>query len=210
MRRKHILFAVVATGLLALGAGAGSFYHHHSHEQSYEMMHQKHHSGMNKKSLRHENHQPHQHDEINMPGLHGKDTDDQEVGDLKTIFQKHGDITRTVMPLANGIRTVTESDAEDVRDAIISHVSMMVTRLQEGRNPEVPIQSPTLDKLFDVYDQIETETELTDKGIAVIQTSTNPEVVQLLQTHAAEVSDMSQRGMAAVHERMMSAGTPHH
>jgi hypothetical protein len=31
-------------------------------------------------------------------------------------------------------------------------------------------------------------------------------VVKLLQTHAAEVSDMSKRGMQAVHERMAKQG----
>ena len=40
-------------------------------------------------------------------------------------------------------------------------------------------------------------------GVKVIQTSANPKVVELLQTHAAEVSDMSERGPQAVHERMM-------
>ena len=89
-----------------------------------------------------------------------------------------------------------------LREAIISHVSMMVTRLEEGKNPEVIIQSPTLDALFGVYNEIDTEIELTDTGIKVIQTSANPEVITLLQTHAAEVSDMSERGMQAVHERM--------
>ena len=53
-----------------------------------------------------------------------------------------------------------------------------------------------------MHEDIETEIEVTDTGVTVIQTSSNPEVVKLLQTHAAEVSDMSERGMAAVHERM--------
>jgi len=78
----------------------------------------------------------------------------------------------------------------------------MVTRLAEGRNPEVIIQSPTLDALFDFHDEIETEIERTNDGVKVVQTSENPEVVFLLQAHAAEVSDMSLRGMVAVHERM--------
>ena len=60
-----------------------------------------------------------------------------------------------------------------------------------------------MDALFDVYEEIDTEIELTDMGIKVIQTSTNPKVIKLLQKHAAEVSDMSNRGMTAVHERMM-------
>ena len=40
----------------------------------------------------------------------------------------------------------------------------------------------------------------------VVQTSTDPEVVAALQIHAAEVSDMSARGMQAVHEMMMKQG----
>jgi hypothetical protein len=108
------------------------------------------------------------------------------------------EIERRVTNLSNGISTFTASQNPAVRAAIVSHVSMMVTRLAEGRNPEVIIQSPTLDALFDVQEEI----EVTDTGIDVIQTSSNPKVVKLLQTHAAEVSDVSKRGMAAVHERM--------
>ena len=64
------------------------------------------------------------------------------------------------------------------------------------------IYSPTLDALFDVYDEINTEVEMTELGVKVIQTSSNPKVVRLLQTHAAEVSNMANRGMEAVHERI--------
>jgi hypothetical protein len=145
----------------------------------------------------------HKHDEVNMPGLQGKDTTDQEVNDLKEIFRSHKGIIRVVSNLENGIVTTTEAENETLKETIVSHVTMMVTRLQEGKNPEVMIQSPTLDALFDVYEEIDTEIELTDMGIKVIQTSTNLEVIKLLQKHAAEVSDMSKRGMVAVHERMM-------
>lgn len=150
-------------------------------------------------------HARHKHDHINMPGLHGVDTTDVEVSDLKTIFINHMKIDRVVENLPNGIRTVTESDDADLRDSIVTHVAFMVTRLEEGRNPQVMIQSPTLNLLFDRYDEIDTVIEMTDLGIEVIQTSENSEVVALLQKHAAEVSDMSERGMAAVHERMMKS-----
>ena len=85
----------------------------------------------------------------------------------------------------------------------------MITRLDEGRNPKVIIQTPTLDLLFDKYDEIDTTVEMTDWGVEVVQTSANSEVVALLQQHAAEVSDMSERGMMAVHERMMKSGQSH-
>jgi hypothetical protein len=146
-----------------------------------------------------------EHDEVNMPGLQGIDTTEAEVNDLKTIFKNHKEIKRTVTNLDNGIKTETYSDNEEIRAAIVNHVTLMVTRIQENRNPKVMIQSPTLDKLFNNFDKIETSIELTDTGIAVIQTSENPKVVNLLQTHASEINDMVEKGMRAIHERMMSS-----
>lgn len=146
-----------------------------------------------------------EHDEVNMPGLQGIDTTEAEVNDLKTIFKNHKEIKRTVTNLDNGIKTETYSDNEEIRAAIVNHVTLMVTRIQENRNPKVMIQSPTLDKLFNNFDKIETSIELTDTGIAVIQTSEDPKVVKLLQTHASEINDMVEKGMQAIHERMMTS-----
>ena len=146
-----------------------------------------------------------EHDEVNMPGLQGIDTTETEVNDLKTIFKNHKEIKRTVTNLDNGIKTETYSDNEEIRAAIVNHVTLMVTRIQENRNPKVMIQSPTLDKLFNNFDKIETAIELTDTGIALIQTSEDPKVVKLLQTHASEINDMVEKGMRAIHERMMSS-----
>ena len=188
---------IIATLGFVLDGGAVFFYlNHNAKSNTYATMHAMHHgtSGAASKARM----QGHMHDEMTMPGLNGTDTTETEVADLRTIFQQHMEIERRVTNLSNGISTFTASQNPAVRAAIVSHVSMMVTRLAEGRNPEVIIQSPTLDALFDVHEEI----EITDTGIDVIQTSSNPEVVKLLQTHAAEVSDMSKRGMAAVHERM--------
>ena len=188
------------------GAGAAFFYFHYAGgNHDYAEMHKSHH-GTQSANIHHKN-GAHKHDEVNMPGLQGRDTTEQEVNDLREIFRSHKGISRAVTNIPDGIVTTTEAEDEVLREAIISHVSMMVTRLEEGKNPEVIIQSPTLDALFGVYNEIDTEIELTDTGIKVIQTSANQEVVTLLQTHAAEVSDMSERGMQVVHERM--AGQSH-
>ena len=169
-------------------------------------MHNHHSMGSQNKSQHHAQHlKHHEHDEVNMPGLQGEDITDQEVADLKQLFQKNIEISRLVENIPNGIITVTESDNEELRSSIIDHVTLMVTRLQEEKNPQVIIQSPTLHEIFKYYDEIETELELTEKGISLIQTSTNPEVVALLQQHASEISDMVDRGMEAVHERMMTS-----
>lgn len=200
MHRKTPLLILAGFGLGVAAALAGGFFLRlHQGPSHYEAMHQRHHGGAKAPFGQ----TSHHHDEATMPGLRGKDTLAIEESDLRKIFQQHQGIRRSVETLPNGIRTTTEAPDEKLRDAIISHVSMMVTRLQEGRNPEVIIQSPTLDRLFDYYWEIDTEIEVTELGISVLQTSSNPEVVALLQKHAAEVSDMAARGMAAVHERMM-------
>jgi hypothetical protein len=197
--KKYLSYLII----FSLGMAVTAFFLNHWIDSShYHEMHESHHGTQSE--LHQNNIGMHNHDEVNMPGLQGKDTTEQEVKDLKNIFQMHKGITRVVSNLPNGIVTITEAEDEDLREAIISHVSMMITRIQDGKNPEVIIQSPTLDKLFDAYDDIDTEIELTEKGIKVIQTSKNPDVVKLLQTHAAEVSDMANRGMQAVHERMAS------
>lgn len=79
----------------------------------------------------------------------------------------------------------------------------MINRVEEGDDPKIFIQSPTLDILFERRDQIKTEIETTEEGIVVVQTSDDLEVVKALHIHAAEVTDMANRGMQAVHESMM-------
>ena len=44
--------------------------------------------------------------------------------------------------------------------------------------------------------------DVADEGIVVVRTSTDPDVVAALHIHAADVSDMVDRGMEAVHEAM--------
>ena len=143
------------------------------------------------------------HDEVNMPGLRGVDATDEESAELAVMFRNFEDISRTVTNLDNGIRTVTYSADKALMATVVSHVVGMIDRVDEGRDPQIVIQSPTLDILFERRARIETEITTTNEGIVVVQTSSDPEVVAALQTHAGEVSDLVDRGMAAVHEAMM-------
>ncbi len=140
---------------------------------------------------------------MGMPMLSGRDTTRAEVEEMRAMFMRHPDITRSVTNLPDGIETRTESTDPDLAAAIVGHVVKMVERMEDGRDPMVPIQSPTLNILFERGDSITTEMTPTDNGIIVTQTSTDPEVVAALQTHAAEVSDLAARGMAAVRDSMM-------
>lgn len=134
-----------------------------------------------------------------MPGLQGKGISEEEVNDLKKIFKNHKEITRSVEIISNGISTITETKNEDLRGAIVKQVVGMVARLEAGRDPQIIIQRPTLDKLFEGRSFIETKIKMTELGVEVTQTSIEPDIVKVLHKHASEVSDMAKRGMAAVH-----------
>ena len=143
------------------------------------------------------------HDEMNMPGLRGLNATPAESAEIAVLFRNFDTITREVTNLPNGIRTITNSSDEDVMEALVSHVIGMIDRVDNGDDPKIMIQSPTLDVFFSRGEAITTEIDVTDEGIIVIQTSDDPDLVDALQIHAAEVTDMADRGMQAVHEMMM-------
>lgn len=151
----------------------------------------------------------HEHDEVNMPGLHGENATPAESADLALMFRTFDTITREVENLPKGIRTVTRSSDPEVMDVIVSHAVGMIDRVGQKDDPRILIQSPTLDVFFMHGDEIMSDIEVTDEGLVVVQTSDNPVLVEALQVHAAEVTDMADRGMAAVHDMMMQQGRGH-
>ena len=143
------------------------------------------------------------HDEMTMPGLRGLDATPEESAELAVMFRNFHLIERSVENLPDGIRTVTFSKDAQVMDVLVSHAVGMIDRVGQKRDPQVFIQSPTLDIFFARGEGILSEIDITDEGLVVIQTSDDPELVEALHIHAAEVSDMAARGMQAVHEMMM-------
>ncbi len=79
----------------------------------------------------------------------------------------------------------------------------MRQRVDTGNDPGLPIESEALHAIFKNYDKIETTVETTEKGMVVVQTSTDPETVAALQQHASEVTDFVKDGMAAMRTAMM-------
>jgi hypothetical protein len=139
-----------------------------------------------------------------MPGLRGANTTADETAEMQTLFRNFTLIEREVSNLENGIYTVTTTSDPDTFNALVSHVTGMIARVEAKDDPQVIIQSPTLDAFFMRGEHIDTEIEVIENGVAVTQTSNDPELVSALHRHAAEVSDMVDRGMQAVHERMMN------
>ncbi|MCF2904119.1 hypothetical protein L0666_03890 [Octadecabacter sp. CECT 8868] len=149
------------------------------------------------------------HDEVTMPGLRGENASPQESAELEVLFRNFDTITREVENLPNGIRTVTRSSDQTVMDHLVNHAVGMIDRVGQMDDPKIRIQSPTLDIFFLRGDRILSYIEMTDDGLIITQTSEDPEIVAALQTHAAEVTAMSDHGMQAVHEMMMERGISH-
>ena len=125
-----------------------------------------------------------------------------EMGDIHELLDNHDRIRRTVVNLPNGIRTVTESDDPRIARIIKEHVASMGERVSAGKDPGLPIESPALRAIFKYKDKITTTVETTAKGSIVVQTSSDPEAVAVLQKHASEVSDLVRGGMPALHTAM--------
>lgn len=188
------LAIVALAALVGIGAGAIYVFKDHGMMDLHMGDHNALHAGMDGAG----------HDETNMPGLRGLNASDQESAELATMFNNFETITREVENLPNGIRTVTLSSDPEVMAQLVSHVVGMIGRVEAGDDPKIFIQSPTLDIFFAKGDEITTEIDVTDEGIIVVQTSENPALVRGLHEHAAEVTAMADRGMAAVHEMMMN------
>jgi hypothetical protein len=141
-----------------------------------------------------------------MAMMMGGDATMDERNDIHGLLFDHDRIKRSVTNLPDGIRTVTESDDPQVAATIKKHVAEMGKRVEEGRDPGLPIESPALHAIFRDKDKIKTTYEATEKGVVVVQTSTDATAVKALQDHAAEVTDLAQRGMVAAQEAMMKNG----
>lgn len=143
------------------------------------------------------------HDETTMPGLRGLNATPEESEEIAVLFRQFRTLSREVENLPNGIRTITRSSDPAVSEALVSHVVGMIGRVETKDDPQIMIQSPTLDIFFARGDAFETEIEITDDGVVVVQTAEDPALVAALHEHAAEVTAMVDQGMHAVHQMMM-------
>ncbi|MEP7337218.1 MAG: hypothetical protein ABI977_05690 [Acidobacteriota bacterium] len=135
-------------------------------------------------------------------GMGGMGMGGNQPQDMKTIhalFDDHKKITRTVKKIENGVETTTESDDLKVKAMIVEHSWAMKKRLENHQ----PIRQwdPLFAQLFKNADKIKMEITNTSKGVKVAETSTDPYVVKLIQSHAAGVSEFVAEGMSVMHKQ---------
>jgi YHS domain-containing protein len=65
---------------------------------------------------------------------------------------------------------------------------------------------PLFAALFEHADKIDLKISSTEKGVKVVETSTDPYVAQIIQSHAQEISNFVKEGMAGMHRRHEAPG----
>ena len=105
-------------------------------------------------------------------------------------------IQRKVTKIAEGVETVTESDDPEVAATIQRHVESMHKRLQGGQ--PIHMRDPLFAAVFANAHKITMKVEPTEKGVRVVESSTDPYVAKLIQAHAEVVSLFVANGFAEV------------
>src|SRR5512134_1423851 len=111
----------------------------------------------------------------------------QNMQTIHALFDHHDKITRTVKNTENGVETLTESDDPKVQALIAEHAWAM-QKLLENRQP-IRQWDPLFVELFKHADKIKMQITRTPKGVKVLETSSDPYVVKLVQAHAEGVSE---------------------
>jgi len=122
------------------------------------------------------------------------------------LFNRHGEIHRTVEEIPGGIRTTTESDAPDLAAQLQAHVSSMHAHVNQ--EAEVTCMSDSLPTLFRNSRRYRRQVTVTAKGVTVTETSDDPHLTAAIRAHAQEVSGFVRDGMPAMMRGMMGSVRP--
>ena len=117
------------------------------------------------------------------------------------MFNRHSQIQRNVEQIPGGIRTTTESDVPSLTAQLHAHVSSMYEHVDQRQ--EVTCMSNSLPVLFSNAQGYQRQLTFTPKGVAVMETSSDPALVKAIRAHAQEVSGFVKDGMPAMMRGMM-------
>lgn len=128
---------------------------------------------------------------------HGGPDHQADMGLFHYLLDHRAQIRREVKLIPDGVETITESDDPEVAQGIRDHVQAMRRRMEEGR--PIHARDPLFAAVFQHADEIAMQVTPTEKGVRVVETSSAPQVVKLIQTHAAVVSLFLQNGRPEMH-----------
>lgn len=120
---------------------------------------------------------------------------------IHQLFANHNQIRRSVEEIPGGIRAVTESDNSEIAALIKEHVPRMYERIENRERIPMMMMSSTLPVMAQNSDLYERQLEITSDGIAVTETSNDPDLVAIIRQHASEVSEFVEAGRPVMRER---------
>lgn len=127
------------------------------------------------------------------------------MGPMRTgmqLFRHHSEIHRNVTVLPDGVRAVTESDNPEVAALIKEHVGDMYARIDQDRPFAYPM-SRTVPVMFRNTSRYRRQLEITPKGVAITETASDTDMIELIKAHAREISGFVTEGMPAMMRDMM-------
>jgi hypothetical protein len=134
-----------------------------------------------------------------MRGMGGMDRMDMRT--YASLFARHAELRRTVELIPGGIRTLTEADSADLAGQLQAHVTSMYQHLDQGS--EITCMSASLPTLLRNAQSYRRTLTTTPRGVAVTETSDDPQVTAAIRAHAEEVTGFVELGVPAMMKGMM-------
>lgn len=136
------------------------------------------------------------------PGFGG--VDGMDMSKYMNMFMRHGELRRSVEDIPGGVRTTTESDSPDLVAELQAHVSSMYAHLDQAA--QVSCMSPSLPTLFRRAPDYQRQLTFTAKGVIAEETTSDPDLTNVIRAHAREVTGFVVEGMPAMMQGMMGNG----
>ncbi len=121
------------------------------------------------------------------------------------LFEHHKLIQRKVTELPNGVHDVTTSTDPATAALIKKHVVEMYARVDQDRPFPYPM-SKSVPQMFANSTKYQRKLNILTDGVAVTETSSDPEMVAAIKEHAQELSRFAKYGMPAMMRGMMRGG----
>ncbi|WP_286737659.1 hypothetical protein [Thiomonas sp. SCN 64-16] len=118
------------------------------------------------------------------------------------LFERHELIRREVKELPNGVHDVTTSADPATAALIQEHVVDMYARLAQDRPFPYPM-SNSVPQMFANPTKYQRKLDILPDGVAVTETSSDPEMVAVIKAHSRELDRFAKEGMPAMMRGMM-------
>jgi uncharacterized protein YdcH (DUF465 family) len=124
------------------------------------------------------------------PDQRSRHQHDQSV--FQALLRDHNQIHRELINTEYGIRSVTTSTHPEIVQLLHDHVPAMHHRLLD--NFSLRNWDPAFPEIFAQRDKVNMEVTLIPNGVLVEETSTDPNVIKLIQAHGQIVSLFTRNG----------------